>query len=233
MIKHISVEGLDKKIILARRKGTQNLKISLKSDGNVRVTVPYGVPEFVAKKFVKDRIDWIYKHQKPQITLESGNHIGKSHVLSVGYSDASRHSTKINNTEIIVRLPRGTDVYSLETQEIIKKACGKALLKEGNNLLPQRLDFLSKKHSIEYKSCSVKKLKSRWGACDNNKNITLNSYLIQLDWELIDYVICHELAHTAHQHHQLEFWNMVHELLPNYKDLRKALKSKPTSIMPT
>ncbi len=80
---------------------------------------------------------------------------------------------------------------------------------------------------------TVKKLKSRWGACDNRNNLSFNTYLIQLEWELIDYVICHELAHTLHHHHQASFWELVEQLYPTYKNARKILKTKQTDIIPT
>lgn len=233
MQKIINVEGIEQPIVLARRKGTKNLKISIKGDGQVRVSVPYGVPEMFAKRFVREKADWIIQHQKPQNLIRNGAHIGKNHILTILTTDAGRHSTKITATAIRVTLPEGSSETSLTSQKIIKTACDKALLHESKILLPQRLEYISKKHSITYKTGSIKKLKSRWGACDNYSNISLNSYLIQLDWSLIDYVICHELAHTVHHNHQSKFWKLVESISPNYKELRKKLKTLPTDIIPT
>lgn len=70
----------------------------------------------------------------------------------------------------------------------------------------------------------VKNLKSRWGSCDSHRNIILSSLLITLDDSLIDYVICHELAHTKHMNHSKEFWLNVEMMIPDYKQRRKELK---------
>ena len=233
MQKTVTVEGIEHPVILRRRKGTRNLRISLKSEGKVHVSVPRGIPEQAAKMFVRSKAEWINKHIKEPSLIFDNSHIGKSHILRVKPSDADRHSTKVTDTEIIVRLPHNIDIKTSTGQKIIKKACDKALLIQAKRLLPQRLEHLSSETGLDYRSCTIKKLKSRWGACDSFKNISLNSYLVQLDWELIDYVIYHELAHTVHAHHQKSFWDLVNEICPDYKRLRKSLKEKQTDVTPT
>ncbi len=233
MQKLIEIAGLEHPVTLSRRKGTKNLRISIKNSNKVVLSVPYGIPESAAKLFVTSKIDWIQKNIEPARIISNGAHIGKSHRLVIEPSNANRHSTKVTSTEIVVRLPADIAADSPKGQAIIKKACDKALLQQATRLLPQRLEFVSKKTGVDYRTCTVKKLKSRWGACDSRKNISLNSYLIQLDWDLIDYVICHELAHTHHAHHQKEFWDFVATLCPDYKQLRKQLKTHPTDINPT
>ena len=230
MQKHISVDGLEHPIVLSRRKGTRSVRLSIKSDGTIRVTVPYGVPELLAKRYVSQKKDWIEKHCKPAVIISSDMHVGKNHRLIITQSGATRPSTRVSSTEIRVSLPRGMSVSGSEAQKAIRRACEKALAQEAERLLPQRLETLSKQHGITYASCTTKKLKSRWGACDNHNNLSFNIYLMQLDWSLIDYVICHELAHTIHHHHQESFWQLVEKLCPNYKILRNTLKTKPTDI---
>jgi predicted metal-dependent hydrolase len=233
MQKHITIDGLDLPVMISRRKGTRNLRISLKDDGIIRLSVPYGVPDFAAKAFIRSKIEWVQKNHKPLALLENGMHIGKSHRLVIKHNNASRNSTKITDTEIRVMLPKTTSWSSSQAQTIIKKACEKALLSEAVSLLPQRLNQISRETGIEFNQFYIKKLKSRWGACDNHKNITLNIYLIQLDWKLIDYVIRHELAHTHHPHHQQDFWSYLAQICPDFKQLRSELKKQPTNVYPT
>lgn len=233
MQKSISIEGLNYPIIIARRKGARSLRLTIKSDGKVRLTIPYGVPEFLAKKFITSKIDWIQEHQQLNALLEDQVHIGKNHRLHILSTESSRSHSKVTDTAIIVHVPEKFDYNSKEAQGMVAKACEKALLQEAEKLLPQRVEYISTKYGISYTSISVKKLKSRWGACDSHNNLVLNTYLVQLDWNLIDYVITHELAHTRHHHHQKSFWNEVETHCPDYKNLRKELKIKKTSIVPT
>lgn len=233
MLKTIEIDGIDVPVVLSRRKGTRSLRIAIKSDGSVRLSVPYGVPELFAKRFLIQKQAWIRDHLKIQPVILDGAHIGKNHQLTVKRTTAARSHTKVTGTEIFVTLPLDVEVHHTDAQKTIRKACEKALLLEAEALLPQRLETLSKQFNVPYTSCSVKKLKSRWGACDSLNNISFNTYLVQLDWILIDYVICHELAHTVHHHHQESFWQLVGAMYPKYKTARKLLKTKPTDIFPT
>lgn len=233
MQKTIYVESLGYDIIVARRKGTRSIRIAIKSDGTIRLTVPFMVSEAQALKFLEQKIDWIQEHHKKPVILQPETHIGKSHRLVFENSNVSEIKTRLTTNTVTVKLPQDIDWKDIKSQSAARKAAERALKKEAEKLLPQRLETLAVQHGIAYKSCAIKKLKSRWGSCDSHKNIVFNMYLIQLDWRLIDYVILHELTHTIHQHHKAEFWNQLEQLLPDAKSRRKELKQMPTNILPT
>jgi predicted metal-dependent hydrolase len=233
MQKSVYVESIDKDIVISRRKGTRSIRISVKSDGKITLSVPYAVSERQALRFLHEKADWINKHHKPQLTLVDGMHIGKSNKIVLIKTNEDKIKTRLKTNQIIIYVPNNLDYLENEVQDAIRKACERALKKEAENLLPQRLNVIAKKNNIKFKSCSVKKLKSRWGSCDSYQNIVLNMYLIQLDWKLIDYVIYHELAHVKYKHHQKDFWNYMEQLLPDYKMLRKEIKLNATDIIPT
>jgi predicted metal-dependent hydrolase len=86
------------------------------------------------------------------------------------------------------------------------------------------LASLSEKYGFTYGRVSVRRLKGRWGSCDHQKNIVLNLFMMQLPWELIDYVLLHELTHTRILRHGPDFWRAMAEVAPNVKELRKSLK---------
>jgi predicted metal-dependent hydrolase len=108
-------------------------------------------------------------------------------------------------------------------QESATNAGIRALRKEAETLLPQRLRTLSQQTGLSYSSVSVRQLKSRWGSCDNRQEITLSLFLMQLPWHLIDYVLIHELTHTKVMRHGAPFWRELEEHLPNAKQLRKEM----------
>lgn len=233
MQKLIKIDEIDQGVIISHRKGTKSVRISIRSDGIVRLTVPYGVSEQKALSFLRSKADWINDKLPKTELLQHGIRIGKSHTLIYASSQSERPRGQIKNQEIQVSIPENSSWHSDSVQKSALKTCERALQAEAENLLPQRLEHLSKKHDLPYHSVVVKKLRSRWGACDNRKKIQLNIYLLQLDWQLIDYVILHELTHTIHQHHQSGFWEMLLSLEPNAKVLRAELKSKRTAIHST
>lgn len=72
----------------------------------------------------------------------------------------------------------------------------------------------------------IRKMKTRWGVCNTrNHNVTLNFELFRYDIECLDYVIVHELSHFVVQNHSKEFWGIVEKYCPNYKEIRKKLRS--------
>jgi hypothetical protein len=227
------IEAVGREVSFAKRKGTKHIRLSLKSDGTIRVSVPYGVPLIAAERFMLSKLDWIQKNTKEQTILRHGDHIGKSHQLTFTSGAIATIKTRISKNVINVMYPKELHATDSKVQVKAKSACERALKHQAKALLPQRLDYWSKEKSISYKSVSIKKMKSRWGSCDNRKNIVLNMYLIQLDWSLIDYVILHELSHINHPHHQKSFWDCMESLLPDYAAKRKLLKTKPTDILQT
>ena len=64
----------------------------------------------------------------------------------------------------------------------------------------------------------------RWGSCSSDQMITLSYFLMQLPWDLIDYVILHELAHTKHLNHGPGFWSELEALCPDARARRKSIK---------
>jgi predicted metal-dependent hydrolase len=100
----------------------------------------------------------------------------------------------------------------------------KSLKIEAEHLLPMRLKLLARQHGYEYKDVQIRKLISRWGSCSSVKVITLSYYLIQLPWNLIDYVIIHELIHTQHMHHGKEFWDDFKKIMPDARALQKEIR---------
>lgn len=78
------------------------------------------------------------------------------------------------------------------------------------------------------KPCEIrfKEMKTMWGNCyPQRKIITLNSALLDMPREYLEYVIIHELAHFIHKDHQKGFWNLVGKYCPEWKERRKRMKN--------
>lgn len=221
-------------LVLSKRRGNRNLKLSITPAGQVRVSLPMWAPYSAAIAFAKKRQDWILKHQDTLSVppLKSGDHIGKAHQIffyNLPSGAADRTRVKATSIEIWSALPF-TDTG---VQAKALKACEKALRQEADNLLPQKLKSLARQHGFEYKSVRVRKLTSRWGSCSSAKNITLSYFLIQLPWHLIDYVLLHELTHTEQLHHGANFWRRFEQALPAAKQYRKEIRAYKPSIVTT
>ena len=93
------------------------------------------------------------------------------------------------------------------------------------NIIQEYVDEYSNKMKLHPNKVKIKSMKYAWGSCTSKKNISFNYELIYLDKDIIRYVIVHELSHLKYMNHQKEFWKLVEEYIPNYKNIRKSLKT--------
>lgn len=213
-------------VTVFKRRGNKNLKLSLGHNGQVRVSIPVWAPYRAGVDFAKSRRQWIIDQQINPIVLKDGQAIGKAHHLKLVVSpNINKLSSRTSSTEIKINIPAGMNTDDPEVQKAAARACIRALRNQSEQLLPKRLLYLAEKYQFEYKSVSVKQLKSRWGSCDSQKNIVLNLFLMQLPWHLIDYVLLHELTHTKVLKHDSKFWSQMERVCPNSKLLKKELGS--------
>ncbi len=208
-----------------KRTSSRNIKLTIDPSGFLKVSIPRWVPYKAALDFVKKKKSWIDDH-KPEISkFYPDQSIGKNHHLVFSKTTSTNITTRLSDIEAIIFVPTNLNINDELVQSSAKKVVKKALKKQAENLLPQRLESLAAKYGYTYNSIKIKSLKTRWGSCDSSKNISLNLYLMELPWNLIDYVLLHELNHTKHMHHGQDFWAELGKVLPNLKDLKREIKS--------
>lgn len=205
--------------------------MSVDSNQTTKVTIPAWAPYSVGLNFAIKRGGWIreQKGKNKSSLIQNKDLIGKSfRVVFVHNPDLTTTRTRINNNQIIISSNQDED--SPEVQAKAVSAAEKALRQEADKLLPQRLDHLASTHGFSYQSVKVRKLTSRWGSCSTKKDISLSIYLMQLPWNLIDYVLIHELMHTRHMHHGPIFWSDMTRIIPKTKELRKIINTHQPRI---
>ncbi|MDO9206190.1 M48 family metallopeptidase [Methylotenera sp.] len=89
----------------------------------------------------------------------------------------------------------------------------------------RRLEIFSSKLGVNFASLSLSNASSRWGSCNSRKEIRLNWRLLQAPPHIINYVVCHELAHLKEMNHSAKFWATVASIFPDYKSAEKELKA--------
>lgn len=221
-------------VTLYKRRGNRSLRLSVGLNGEVRVSLPYWVPYKAAEEFAKGKMQWIAAHQdKHSVELEHGMHVGKSHrVFFERVLSADKITTHVTATDIRVTHPASLNSTHPTVQAKAHAASLRALRKEAEQLLPQRLKTLAWQNGFTYTSVGVKQLKSRWGSCSSNQEIILNLFLMQLPWSLIDYVLMHELTHTKVMQHGQPFWEELEKHMPNAKALKREINTHQPVLSP-
>ena len=88
-----------------------------------------------------------------------------------------------------------------------------------------KLEEFNRYYGFSYGRVSIRNQRSRWGSCSSEGNLNFNCKLLCVRDELRDYVVVHELCHLKEMNHSKNFWALVAETIPNYKELRKELKN--------
>ncbi len=228
-VKLFEVAGLGT-VRLQKRRGTRHLRLSLGANGDIRVSLPAWVPYRLGLEFVQNKHDWIIKHRTQPSLLVDRQVIGKAHRLEfVATSRNSRPSSRIAGNLVRVTYPVSYQPADKTVQATARRGATKALQTEAEALLPDRLQALARKYGFQYRGLRLKHLRSKWGSCDQQTVITLNVFLMTLPWELIDYVMLHELVHTKVLRHGPPFWQEMAVHTPNTQQLRKRLRTyQPT-----
>lgn len=219
-------------VTVIKRSTNRYLRLTIATGGDIKVSIPSWASYQAGLDFARSKSDWINVKRPQPILLSDNQPIGRAHRLyfkPIGNIDKSK--SRVSGSQIIISHPINQSIASSEIQAVAIKASTKALRKQAENLLPQRLKILSVINSLDYKDVTIKQLSRRWGSCDQNKSIVLNLFLIQLPWELIDYVILHELTHTKHLNHSPEFWNKLETMAPNARTLKKCLNNYRPDII--
>lgn len=220
-------------ITLRRSARASQVRIRVAPDGRLRASLPLYAPVFLVKRLIKtsrDQLRDMLSEHHGSTSFEHGMEIGKSHVLIVRTAALQVTTAKRHGQQIIVSLPEDKIIHDPLVQRIIRDEVIEALRIEAKSYLPKRLAFLAQKHNYDYEKVRFSHASGRWGSCNSNGTISLNIALMKLPFELIDYVLIHELCHTVQMNHSDKFWSLVNQADSQYKKHKKLLKIETPSI---
>lgn len=84
-------------------------------------------------------------------------------------------------------------------------------------------DSVSKKIGVKYNRLFVRSQKTKWASCSSRGNLNFNIKVGALPEELIRYLVLHEAAHLKENKHSSDFWSILENLCPSYKEKEKLL----------
>lgn len=212
-------------ITLRRTRLARSVRLRLDSRGIISMSLPLRTPLYIAKKLLEDS----RSHLRQLRTTLPAKHthyrdndpIGKSHKLR--FVDATTYDYQLEGNILLISRPLNYDTAQL--QQTIEAGITNALRLQAKAYLPRRLRQLACDYGYSYQKVRCGQPGSRWGSCSSTGTISLNLWLMQLPFELIDYVIIHELCHTKYMNHRPEFWQLLATHCPNYKSLRRQLRA--------
>lgn len=221
------------KITIRRSARSSQVRLRVAPDGTLRASLPLYAPAFLVKRLIKSsrqELRDMLSQAQPQTVYSDGMRVGKSHTLIVRKVTLSAVQMNRRGQQIIISLPEDKSLQDSDVIRGVRDSIIAALRVEAKSYLPKRLSFLAAKSGFRYEKVRFSHASGRWGSCTSEGTISLNIALMKLPFELIDYVISHELAHTRHMNHSPEFWELVSQADPLYKEHRHSLKQEAPTI---
>ena len=216
-----------------KRAKRMNLKVS--KEKGVQLTTPPFTAKADALTFLRENITWIEKNrhlwQCQQAIVSSPNSVSfpvLQQLWKIQYA-----TDVINQRPLLIERPNHELIYFGRNIETLKQNRLQQWVKnKASRFLRNRLNELSKTSDLPFNNVSFRTQRTLWGSCNQQKNISLNYKLIFLPEHLINYILIHELVHTLHLNHGINFWRLVAKFIPNYKkcctELRHADKLIPS-----
>lgn len=220
-------------VALTRSAKASHIRIKIGVDGQLKASLPLYAPVLLAKRLLnssRPEIRNMLESHRKTSAFSDGADIGKSHHLVVRPTSSSECTVHRHGQQIIVSLPTGKNLGDIDVQSAIRPVVIAALRKEAKSYLPRRLSFLARQHGFTYQKVRFSHASGRWGSCSTSGTISLNIALMKLPFELIDYVLLHELSHTKEMNHSSAFWSQLQECDPHYKTHRREMKKHTPSI---
>jgi predicted metal-dependent hydrolase len=205
------------------RKYRRSIGLRITKDGLI-VNAPILVSKSHVKKIIISKEKWIksklnlIKMKIPPFTLRNGhefNLLGEKFTFKI--TEGKKKIYLQNNSCFI-----SFDAISKEDK--LKEYFIDWLKEYALDFFIKRVNFHSKKNNLFPNKVLLSNAKTKWGSCNNKKEVRLNWRLIQSSAPIIDYVICHELSHLKFMDHSQQFWSLVSEIFPGYKETQKQLK---------
>jgi hypothetical protein len=224
----LNFQNIDFRVIYSARR---SLGISVLPDSTVVVRVPYRTSRKTINRIVQEKAAWIIKHRDSYSNQDKSKlnrlySIGEKHLFRGNESvlkieKSSKNFIRFNDGVIELGLDKTDDPGA------VKRLLYSGYKDEAMAVFPLLLSSVIKKYEDQMFKPSgliIRSMKRRWGSCSNRGLITLSTELIKLPDTFIEYVILHELCHLKHHNHGAAYYNLLSELFPDWKELRKELR---------
>ena len=220
----IALEGRQVDYKLVRRRGRRG--VGLKVDGaGLTVAASLTTPLSAIEGMIDQHAGWVAKKlgQWSQRKIVAQSWQTGAVVLFMG--EPLTLMVDVGHARAGVELALGHLFVKVKTAapEAIEKAVVAWLKKQALPHLAQRAFLFARLHQLVPPRVFLSSANSRWGSCNSKREVRFSWRLIKASPALIDYVVCHELAHLRHMNHSAAFWAEVKRMCPQYETLKMEL----------
>jgi predicted metal-dependent hydrolase len=221
--------------LLERRpRRTVGLKIT---ENGLVVHAPKRIFEFQLNQILQEKSKWILNKLQAREAnqVEKLQWVNGEHLLYLGQDIQLSVSSNHRNKKLVfdenmlkiyapITYNQQANIHAGAGNAAIHKQVTGWYKQQAKLDFSRRLAILAAKLGVPTPPLTLSNAQSRWGSCNSRGEVRLSWRLLQAPPHIINYVICHELAHLKQMNHSAKFYAVVESLFPNYKTAEKELK---------
>ena len=207
------------RIIRSKRK---TLSLTINENAELVIRAPLRLSIKKIQDFINEKESWIYRKQAiiqnqiKDVTSNQNKLLYLGSLFPININQSATKDLMFTGEEFIAN--------SIEPNPL-SLSIKKWYKKKFREIAIPRVTYFAEQHNLMVNQIRIKNQKTMWGSCSSKNNINLNYLLLMAPMKVIDYVIIHELVHTIHRNHSIEFWSSVESIMPDYKEHKLWLKA--------
>ncbi|WP_425448545.1 M48 family metallopeptidase [Dethiothermospora halolimnae] len=208
----------------------KTLEIAIEPPDNIKVKAPKAATEADILMAVKSKAKWITKklfeikdveyrrRKKEYVNGESFMYLGRDYSLQI-----------IMNKDIkepITKLYQGKFYIETNTnnQAKLRQSMERWYRKKTLEKVIEKIEYYKPYFNVKPNLVKVKEQKKRWASCSSKRNLNFNWRCSMAPSNVLDYIVVHEMCHMVHLNHSKNFWALVEEIMPDYRERKEWLR---------
>lgn len=218
----MKVSGIDIAVTKSRRK---TVSIFIERDGTVSARVPEQWATDKIEEAILSKQYLIHKHlaeweqlnesrvMREYVSGQSFLYLGRNYALKL-VDEPLDHLLLKNGRFLLGK------AYQDNAKELFVTFYKDKLRKK----LPPLITRYQSQLNVKPNEVRVMELQNRWGSCSEQGNVNFHWKCAMAPYDVLTYIVVHELAHLLHPNHSPAFWNEVDKVLPRYDKQVEWLK---------
>ena len=195
---------------LRRSPRARRVRVSVESDGAVRVTLPRRAPLRAADDAVRELAPWIERRRRAleraaaEVARTPGTvpYLGRELTLR---PQPGRTRVHRRGDELLVPV-RDDDAIERWYRRAARAEIG------------PRLDAAVARAGTSYAGLTIRGQRTRWASCSSTGGMSFNWRLLLAPEPVLDYVVEHEVCHLEVMDHSPRFWRLLERRVPDWRE---------------
>lgn len=214
-----------------RRTTRRALRIQVQPCGDVVVFAPFGEEISEIQDRVQRKGSWVFQELdriSGRLCVAPGRHfvsgethllLGRQYKLSIEQNDEPQVHIEGGRLKVLAR--------RVDDPAHCRRLLTAFYAITARTVFNERLDVMAMpfiRQGLPRPPLVIRQMSKRWGSYTPKGRIVLNVDLVRASPMLIDYVICHELAHAFFPDHGKEWRSLLDSIMPDWESRKSRLE---------